>query len=54
MNQSADVQALGPDSAGRWPVTTGRSQLVWDLAPRTYARLPGHGSQRFDHDGVEP
>jgi hypothetical protein len=23
------------------------------LDRRTYARLPGHGSQKFDHDGIE-
>jgi hypothetical protein len=53
MNQSAEVQALGPDSGGRWLVATRRSRHVWDLDRRTYARLPGHGSQSFDHDCIE-
>ena len=45
------VHQLGPDSTGRWLVTTQRSTHVWDLDAGTYMRQPGDGSERFGLEG---
>jgi len=47
--QTAD--RLGPDGTGRWLVTTGGRQHLWDLDAGTYRRLPGPGRGSFDYDG---
>jgi hypothetical protein len=45
------VDCLGPDSRGRWLITTKSSQHIWDLDARTYQRLPGTGGSQFACDG---
>ncbi|QFS90491.1 hypothetical protein FIV07_06995 [Mycobacterium sp. THAF192] len=47
-----EVDALTPDSAGCWLVTTQGSTHVWDLDAMTYTRRPGPASLSgaFDHD----
>jgi hypothetical protein len=47
------MEKLGPETKGRWLVTTQRSQHIWDLDAFTYTRLPGDTSQDFSEDGQE-
>jgi len=43
---------LGPDSIGKWLITTQGSQHIWDLDNMTYQRLPGNGRGQFAHDNT--
>src|SRR5689334_10105372 len=47
------VQALGPQTPGRWLVTAKTSQHLWNLQPGrwTYTRLPGPNASRMAFDG---
>lgn len=53
MSTPAGVDALRPDTRGRWLVSTRSSRHIWDLDRRTYQRLPGSTARPFDHDGIE-
>lgn len=46
------VQELNSTMTGRWLVTTGGSQHVWDLDTLTYTRIPGPGRGNSSYDGV--
>jgi hypothetical protein len=45
------VDALGPESTGRWLVRSRGSEHLFDLDAGTYCRTPGPGHGRFRHDG---
>lgn len=45
------VDALGPETGGRWLVRTRSSRHVWDLFRHTYQRLPGATSNHYPYDG---
>jgi hypothetical protein len=49
-NSLETVQQLGPDSRGRWLITTKTSRHVWDLDACTYQRLPGDDAPPFSWD----
>ena len=49
-HEEREVDALSPESTGRWLVTTQGSQHIWDLDAMTYRRLPGDASGMFSHD----
>ena len=47
------VTELGPESGGRWLVTTKSSRHVWDLTgPLTYTRLPGPAATPMAFDSI--
>jgi hypothetical protein len=48
----SDVDALGPNSTGRWLVVSGGSEHTFDLDAGTYCRRPRPGHGRFPYDGV--
>ena len=45
------VEALGPESAGRWLVHSRDGEHLFDLDAGSYRRTPGPGRSRFAHDG---
>jgi len=47
MHEEREVDALSPESTGRWLITTQGSQHIWDLDAMTYWRLPGNASGMF-------
>lgn len=46
------VTELNSTMTGRWLVTTGGSQHVWDLDTLTYTRIPGEGRGNSRYDNV--
>jgi hypothetical protein len=51
MDENQDtVTELTADIGGRWLVTTGGSEHIFDLDARTYTRLRGAGRGRFIGD----
>lgn len=50
-NPAPSVTELGPDTGGRWLVTTKSSTHIWDLTgPLTYTRLPGPAAKPMAFD----
>lgn len=49
-SEESGFETIGPESTGRWLITTQGSQHVLDVDEQTYQRLPGRGRSGFAHD----